>query len=89
MSEAIADASTLINLAAIGRLDLLRVFHGAVLVPPVVWREVVTEGGGRPGADESRAARGRVSYPLLGKIGSLACGSSLCTLKTIQTICTK
>lgn len=57
MPGAVADSSTLIGLAAIGRLSLLREFHGKVLVPPAVWREVVTEGQGKPGAAEVEQAR--------------------------------
>lgn len=57
MPGAIANASTLIHLAGIGRLELLREFHGKVLIPPAVWQEVVTEGKGRAGSREVRAAR--------------------------------
>ncbi|MEA3377179.1 MAG: DUF3368 domain-containing protein [Chloroflexota bacterium] len=48
----ITDSSTLIHLAAIDRLDLLRAFFKQVTVPPAVWREVVEQGGGRAGAAE-------------------------------------
>lgn len=44
MPVAISDASTLIHLAKIGRLELLRIFYDMVLVPPDVHREVVLEG---------------------------------------------
>lgn len=57
MPRAIADASTLIHLAKIGQLDLLPTFFDSVLVPPAVWREVVTEGDGKPGAKELEEAR--------------------------------
>lgn len=57
MPGAIADASTLIHLATIGRLELLRALHGRIVVPPAVWREVVLEGRGRPGAAEAEDAR--------------------------------
>lgn len=53
---AVADSSTLITLASIGRLSLLREFHGKLLIPPAVWREVVVEGRGRPGASEVKQA---------------------------------
>ncbi|MGB9921018.1 MAG: DUF3368 domain-containing protein [Moorellales bacterium] len=53
----VADSSTLISLASIGRLSLLREFHGKILIPPAVWREVVLEGRGRPGASEVRQAQ--------------------------------
>lgn len=48
MPGAISDSSTLINLAIIGRLSLLREFYGKITVPPAVFREVVTEGQGKP-----------------------------------------
>jgi predicted nucleic acid-binding protein len=52
----VSDASALIQLAALGRFELLRHYCGEVLVPPAVWREVVLEGRGRPGAQEVEAA---------------------------------
>ncbi len=57
MPKAIADASTLIHLARIGQLALLPTFFDTVLVPPAVWREVVTDGTGQPGAKELETAR--------------------------------
>lgn len=50
MPVTVSDSSTLIHLAGIGRLDLLRHFYGTLLIPPAVWREVVLEGGARPAA---------------------------------------
>ncbi|MBI4492705.1 MAG: DUF3368 domain-containing protein [Chloroflexi bacterium] len=52
-----SDSSPLIHLAAIGRLELLRDFHQDITIPPAVWREVVEQGIGRPGAAEVEAAR--------------------------------
>jgi uncharacterized protein len=52
MPKAISNSSPLIHLAGIGRLDLLREWYQQVLIPPAVWREVVEEGQGRPGARE-------------------------------------
>lgn len=48
----VVDASVLIALGTLGRLDLIpAVFSsGTVFVPRTVWEEVVTKGGGRPGA---------------------------------------
>ena len=57
MHEAISNSSTLIHLAAIGRLDLLKKFHDKIIIPPAVWREVVEEGRSRPGAQEVKKAR--------------------------------
>ncbi|GIX47765.1 MAG: DUF3368 domain-containing protein [Candidatus Tectimicrobiota bacterium] len=57
MPGVVVNASTLINLASIGRLELLREFHGKITVPPAVWQEVVVEGQGRPGAVEVEKAR--------------------------------
>ena len=49
MDLVISDSSTLIHLAAIGRLALLEQFFKRVTVPPAVWREVVEQGRGRAG----------------------------------------
>jgi len=56
MPAAISDSSTLIHLAALGRLILLREYYTEVLIPPAVWKEVVEEGRGRPGAREVEEA---------------------------------
>ncbi len=56
MPEAISDSSTLIHLAGIGRLGLLKAFYDKIFITPAVWREVVEEGGGRPGAQEIKEA---------------------------------
>lgn len=45
------------HLARIGQIALLRDLYGSITVPPAVWREVVSEGKGRPGANEVVAAR--------------------------------
>jgi predicted nucleic acid-binding protein len=57
MPLVISDASTLIHLAALGRLGLLKEFYDKVVVPPSVWREVVEEGKGRAGGVEVERAR--------------------------------
>jgi len=54
--EVVADSTALIGLSGIGHLSLLRSLFGTVVVPPAVWREVVVEGRGRPGASETREA---------------------------------
>lgn len=56
MPWAISDSSTLIHLAVLGRLSLLREHYEQVLVLPAVWREVVEEGQGRAGAREVEEA---------------------------------
>jgi hypothetical protein len=50
MGLTVSDSSTLIHLAGIDRLDLLKVFFGSIALPPAVWREVVEQGRGRAGA---------------------------------------
>ena len=52
----VSNASPLINLARIGKLDLLRQLYGEVLVPQAVWQEVVLDGAERPGADEVKTS---------------------------------
>jgi predicted nucleic acid-binding protein len=52
----VSNASPLINLARIGKLDLLRGLYGKLLLPEAVWQEVVVDGAGQPGADEVKEA---------------------------------
>lgn len=55
--RAISNSSTLIALSRIGQLSLLPgLFTDGVLIPQAVWREVVTEGGNRPGVREVETA---------------------------------
>ncbi len=56
MQEAISDSSTLIHLAGIGRLELLKEFYERILITPAVWKEVVEAGKERPGAREVKEA---------------------------------
>ena len=52
----VSNASVLIGLSSIGMLFLLRErFPEGIFVPEAVWREVVDEGGDRPGAQEVSA----------------------------------
>ena len=48
----ISNASPLINLARIGKLDLLHELYGDLIIPEAVWHEVVVEGASQPGADD-------------------------------------
>ena len=52
----VSNASPLINLARIGKLDLLRQLYGELVIPEAVWHEVVVKGVGQPGVDEIKAA---------------------------------
>jgi predicted nucleic acid-binding protein len=52
----VSNASPLINLARIGKLGLLQELYGELIIPEAVWREVVIEGAGQPGADEVSAS---------------------------------
>ena|SRR5579862_7649920 len=53
----VADSGPLIALALIEHLDLLQQLFGNILVPQAVFREVVLEGVGRPGAHEIATAQ--------------------------------
>lgn len=50
--KTVSNASPLINLARIGRLDVLRDLYRELLIPEAVRQEVVVEGEGKPGAME-------------------------------------
>lgn len=56
MPKVISDSSTLIHLASIEKLDLLREFYDIVTISAAVWREVVIEGEKHPGAVEVQQA---------------------------------
>ncbi len=57
MPLVLSDSSTLIHLAAIGRLSLLKEFYQTITIPSAVWQEVVEDGKNRAGAREIEAAR--------------------------------
>lgn len=46
----VADASPLVALSAIRRVELLEDLYGRVVVPEAVWNEIVEQGRGKPGA---------------------------------------
>jgi predicted nucleic acid-binding protein len=47
----VVNATPLIALALLDRLELLRQMFDEILVPAAVYEEVVVKGAGRPGAD--------------------------------------
>ena len=52
----VSDASPLVSLARIGKLDLLQQLYGTLFIPEAVRHEIVVAGAGQPGADEVDAA---------------------------------
>lgn len=52
----IADAGPLIHLSLLGRIDLLPAIYGRILIPDLVYKEVVQAGEGMAGASEVRDA---------------------------------
>jgi uncharacterized protein len=56
MPDAVSDSSPLIHLAKIEALELISRLYSRILIPPAVWREVVEESDGRPGAVEMERA---------------------------------
>ncbi|MGA9099579.1 MAG: hypothetical protein WB392_11685 [Methanotrichaceae archaeon] len=58
MPGALSDSSTLIHMAKIWRLNLLKDFHEKIIVAPAVWKEVVEEGHDWPGSLEVEAGKG-------------------------------
>jgi len=52
----VSNSSVLINLALIGRLELLRELYTELTIPEAVWHEVVVEGAGQAGADTVKDA---------------------------------
>lgn len=54
--ETVCNATPLIALARIGRLDLLRLAFQRLVIPEAVYEEVVVQGSGRPGVEEVKSA---------------------------------
>jgi hypothetical protein len=52
----VSDASIPINLARIGKLELLQKLYGEITVPEAVWQEIVVDGAGQPGAEDIKTA---------------------------------
>ncbi|MCX7841299.1 MAG: DUF3368 domain-containing protein, partial [Anaerolineae bacterium] len=52
----VSNASPLINLARIGKLDLLYQLYGELIIPQAVWQEVVLDGVGQPGAEQVKTS---------------------------------
>lgn len=52
----VSNASPLIGIARIDKLDLLRELYGELVIPEAVWHEVVVRGAGQPGAEQIRAS---------------------------------
>jgi uncharacterized protein len=50
----VSNTSPIINLAIIGRVNLLRQLYGVILIPDAVYHEIVVLGTGLPGAVEVR-----------------------------------
>jgi predicted nucleic acid-binding protein len=56
--SAVVDSNVLIGLAKGGVFNLLHDLFGDVQIPTAVWKEVVVDGAGLPGAIEAQAAHG-------------------------------
>lgn len=48
----VSDTSPIINLAAIGQLDLLQRMYTTIIIPQMGFDEIVVAGAGQPGANE-------------------------------------
>ena len=48
----VCNTSPIINLAAVGQLELLKKLYGKVVIPPAVYNEITVKGKGQPGAKE-------------------------------------
>lgn len=53
----VSDTSPIINLAMIGRLELLPALFGEVIIPSKVFEEITQRGSSMPGAEAVLAAR--------------------------------
>ncbi len=54
--KVVVDSTSLIALARIGRVDILKFLFGEIYICEAVYNEVVTSGRGRPGAEDVKNA---------------------------------
>ncbi|MCY2995987.1 MAG: hypothetical protein NTY19_50270 [Planctomycetota bacterium] len=52
----VSNSSPIMNLAAVGELDLLRALYGRLIIPQAVYEEIAIAGKGRPGASDVEVA---------------------------------
>ena len=52
----VSNTSPIINLAAIGQLELLQHLYGTIAIPQAVYHEIAVKGHGQAGAIEIQAA---------------------------------
>jgi hypothetical protein len=52
----VSNASPLINISAIRKLDILRKLYKQILIPTAVWDEIVIKGKGQPGSEAVKKA---------------------------------
>jgi uncharacterized protein len=52
----VSNTSPLINLAWVGKLDLIPQLYGSIMIPEAVWNEIVIKGEGQPGAEEVKSS---------------------------------
>ena len=48
----VSDTSPIVNLAVIGKLDILPALFGKIYIPKAVYEEIAVRGAGQPGASE-------------------------------------
>ena len=70
--KAATNAGPLIYLAILGHHNLLRQCYDRVLIPQAVYQEVVVQGAGRPGADETFTATANGQYEVVSVTNRIA-----------------
>jgi uncharacterized protein len=63
----VCNASPLISLARIEKIDLLHTLYGEIGIPEAVWDEVVMKGGSQPGVVETKKAQWIKTIPVQNK----------------------
>lgn len=60
----VSNTSPIINLAAIGQLDLLRELYRILVIPDAVYNEIVVRGHGQPGSNEVQRLSWLARWPV-------------------------
>ncbi len=60
----VGDASPIIGLAAVGKLNILKKLYENIYIPEAVYQEIAVSGDGQPGSSEVKSEEWIISHPV-------------------------
>ncbi len=62
----VSDTSPIVNLAVIGKLDILPALFGKIYIPKAVYEEIAVRGAGQPGASKDPNITSKIGWASAG-----------------------